>query len=421
MQDKRCLAPFGEGLSIFLFFTNMQGNAAISYGQCLEKDHRNKMIELKNVYKSYDQANDVVKNLNLEVRDGEIAVLIGESGCGKTTTLQMINRLIEPTSGVILIDGKDIKDTPKNELRRNIGYVIQDVGLFPHKTVEENISIVPRLCKKEKNLVKWRTRELMDLVGMPFDIYAARYPSELSGGQQQRVGVARALANDPKIILMDEPFSALDPLTREQLQNELLRLHDELKKTIVFVTHDIDEAIKLGDRIAIMQNGEAVQVDTPEEILKNPVNDFVASFIGRNRLWKTPDFLRAADVLSKETPTIEPTRTVLQAMEIIKKHNTLVLAVTEKDSDGKEELLGVVGLNRLMRVLDNSTKVKDIMKTDIVPIREDMPLPEVLSLRDRKGVLFSPVIGDDGAFRGMITNTSIVNVLSIVIPGKEDY
>ncbi len=170
-----------------------------------------------------------------------------------------------------------------------------------------------------------------------------------------------------------------------------------------------------------MQNGEAVQVDTPEEILKNPVNDFVASFIGRNRLWKTPDFLRAADVLSKETPTIEPTRTVLQAMEIIKKHNTLVLAVTEKDSDGKEELLGVVGLNRLMRVLDNSIKVKDIMKTDIVPIREDMPLPEVLSLRDRKGVLFSPVIGDDGAFRGMITNTSIVNVLSIVIPGKEDY
>jgi len=379
------------------------------------------VIELKDVYKAYTSGNDVVRGLNLKIEKGEIAVLIGESGCGKTTTLQMINRLIEPTSGSITINGRNIKETPKNILRRNIGYVIQDVGLFPHKNVEENISVVPLLCGKSKTAVRARTRELMDLIGMPFGLYATRYPSELSGGQKQRVGVARALANDPDIILMDEPFSALDPLTREQLQNELLRLHDEVKKTIVFVTHDIDEAIKIGNRIAIMQNGEAVQFDTPEEILKNPANDFVAGFIGRNRLWKTPDFLRAADVVNKEIPTIEQNRTVLQALEIIKRHNTLVIAVIEKNTEGRPNLLGIVGLNRLLRIPDNSTKVKDIMKTDITPIRPDTPLPEVLKFREKTGVLFSPVVNKDGTFEGMITNTSIVNVLSIVISGKEEY
>lgn len=379
------------------------------------------MIELRNVYKSYNQGADIVKGMDLTINDGELVVLIGESGCGKTTTLQMINRLIEPTRGSILINGKDINTIKKHDLRRSIGYVIQDIGLFPHKTVEENISVVPLLCKKEKEQVRKRVKELMDLVGLPYEQYASRYPSELSGGQQQRVGVARALANDPDIILMDEPFSALDPITREQLQDELLRLHDELKKTIVFVTHDIDESIKLGDRIAIMQNGEVVQFDTPEEILKNPANSFVMTFIGRSRLWKTPDLLKAVDVINNEANTIEPTRTVLQAKKIIKKHNVLALAVTEKEPSGKQKLVGIVGLNRLMRVKDDSIKVKDVMKQDITPIKADTPLPEVLSLREKNGILFSPVVSSDGAYMGMITNTSIVNVLSVVIPGKEEY
>nr|MBQ4454094.1 ABC transporter ATP-binding protein [Clostridia bacterium] len=379
------------------------------------------MIELRNVYKSYNQGADIVKGMDLTINDGELVVLIGESGCGKTTTLQMINRLIEPTRGSILINGKDINTIKKHDLRRSIGYVIQDIGLFPHKTVEENISVVPLLCKKEKEQVRKRAKELMDLVGLPYEQYASRYPSELSGGQQQRVGVARALANDPDIILMDEPFSALDPITREQLQDELLRLHDELKKTIVFVTHDIDESIKLGDRIAIMQNGEVVQFDTPEEILKNPANSFVMTFIGRSRLWKTPDLLKAVDVINNEANTIEPTRTVLQAKKIIKKHNVLALAVTEKEPSGKQKLVGIVGLNRLMRVKDDSIKVKDVMKQDITPIKADTPLPEVLSLREKNGILFSPVVSADGVYMGMITNTSIVNVLSVVIPGKEEY
>lgn len=379
------------------------------------------MIELRDVYKSYNQITDIVKGLNLTVNDGEIVVLIGESGCGKTTTLQMINRLIEPTSGSILLNGKDVKRIKKHELRRSIGYVIQDIGLFPHKTVEENISVVPLLCKKEKSQVKTRVQELMDLVGLPYAQYYSRYPCELSGGQQQRVGVARALANDPDIILMDEPFSALDPITREQLQDELLRLHDELKKTIIFVTHDVDEAIKLGDRIAIMQNGEVVQFDTPEEILKNPASSFVTSFIGRSRLWKTPDLLKASDVINKETHSIEPSRTIIQAIETMKKHNVIVLSVTEKGPDGKQKLLGIVGLNRLMRVRDDSLTVKDIMKTDIILIKADTPLPEVLSLREKNGILFSPVVSSEGDYMGMITNTSIMNVLSVVIPGKEDY
>ncbi len=378
------------------------------------------MIELKDICKSYGQT-PVVKNLNLCINDGEIVVLVGESGCGKSTTLQMINRLIEPTSGSIWIDGKNINTVKRNVLRHNIGYVIQNVGLFPHWTVEENISVVPRLCKQDKESVGKRVREMMELIGMDYDDFARRYPSELSGGQQQRVGVARALANNPDILLMDEPFSALDPVTREQLQDELLRLHDELEKTIVFVTHDMDEAIKLGDRIAIMQNGTIAQFDTPEELLKNPTNDFVAYFIGQNRLWNTPDLLKAKDVLAKETYTIEATRTVLQGIETIKKHNTFALAVTEKQADGKHLFLGIVGLNRLMEVHNVSAKIGDIMKTDVIKIRADTPLPEVLALRERNGVLFSPVVDKDGLYMGMITNTSIVNVLSVVIPGKEDY
>ncbi len=197
------------------------------------------MIQLESVYKSYDGTKNIVNHLDLKIDKGEFVVLVGESGCGKTTTLKMINRLIEQTSGTILIDGKDITDINKNELRRNIGYVIQDVGLFPHLTIEKNIATVPNLCKKDKASTLARVKELMELIELPYEEYAHRYPNELSGGQMQRIGVARALANDPDIILMDEPFSALDPITREQLQNELLRLQDDLKKTIVFVTHDM--------------------------------------------------------------------------------------------------------------------------------------------------------------------------------------
>lgn len=329
----------------------------------------------------------------------------------------MINRLIEPTSGSIFINGKDIKSIDKNTLRRNIGYVIQDIGLFPHKTIAQNIATVPLLCKKDPVQVDETVRKLMETIGLPYEQCADRYPRELSGGQQQRVGVARALANNPDIILMDEPFSALDPITREQLQDELLRLHDEMKKTIVFVTHDIDEAIKLGDKIAIMQNGEIVQCDTPEVILKNPVNDFVAAFIGQTRLWNTPDLLKAKDVMSRDFRKVDANRSVIQAIEIMKKHNTSVLVVV----DGQNRIQGLVGINRIHSISSGTVKMKEIMKTDILKIHEDMPLTEVISLREQHGILFSPVVNSSDELVGIITNTSILNVLSQIIPGKEEY
>lgn len=379
------------------------------------------MIELKNLCKSYDHKTDVVKNLNLIVEDGELVVLIGESGCGKTTTMQMINRLIEPTGGSILINGKDTKSVDKNTLRRNIGYVIQDIGLFPHRTIAQNIATVPLLSGKDRAQVSERVRTLMETVGLPYDQYAARYPNELSGGQQQRVGVARALANEPDIILMDEPFSALDPITREQLQDELLRLHDEMGTTIVFVTHDMDEAIKLGDKIAIMKNGEIVQFNTPEAILKNPADEFVASFIGQDRLWKTPDLLKAEDVMFRDIVKVDANRSVVQVIEVMKKRNAPVVVVVDRAPSGRDQILGLVGVNRINTVSDGTTKVKDIMKTDIIKIPRSMSLTEVISIRESHDILFSPVINGGDELVGIITNTSILNVLSQIMPGKEEY
>jgi osmoprotectant transport system ATP-binding protein len=226
------------------------------------------MIELKKVSKSFDGKTKVIDNLNLKIDKGEIVVLIGESGCGKTTTMKMLNLLVKPTKGEIIINGENIVDADIIQLRRNIGYVIQKVGLFPHMTVGENIELVPKLKNWKKEDRKQKAMELLELVDLDPEDYYYRYPSELSGGQQQRIGIARAMAADPDIILMDEPFSALDPLTREMLQDELLKIQSEVGKTIVFVTHDMDEALKIADRIAVMKDGEIIQYDRPEEILK---------------------------------------------------------------------------------------------------------------------------------------------------------
>jgi osmoprotectant transport system ATP-binding protein len=348
-------------------------------------------------------------------------VLVGESGCGKTTTLKMINRLIEQTSGTILIDGEDITSINKNELRRNIGYVIQDVGLFPHLTIEKNIATVPNLCKKDKASTLARVKELMELIELPYEDYAHRYPNELSGGQMQRIGVARALANDPDIILMDEPFSALDPITREQLQNELLRLQDDLKKTIVFVTHDIDEALKLGDRIAVMADGNIIQCDVPEEILKNPVNEFVETFVGKDRLWKTPEMLRAEDIMSKKVVTIDSNRSVAHAISKMKEHDIPVLVVVDKSKETKNKIVGIVGANRFREVDSHETKMKDIMKTSVQLISHNRSLVDVLNLRKEKQLKYTPVVDEKGEPIGMITDTSILSVLTEIVPEIEEY
>lgn len=237
------------------------------------------MIKFENVSKSYINGLKAVNNINLEIEDGEFFVFIGPSGSGKTTTLKMINRLHSLTEGTIYIDGKRISDYDIHELRWNIGYVLQQIALFPHMTIEENIAIVPELKKWDKHKIQTRITELLESVGLEPEKYRHRKPAELSGGEQQRVGVIRALAANPDIILMDEPFSALDPISRQKLQQDISNLQKRIKKTIVFVTHDMQEAIALGDRICLMQDGQVVQIDTPEQILKNPENDFVRSFL----------------------------------------------------------------------------------------------------------------------------------------------
>lgn len=249
------------------------------------------MIRFENVTKRY-KTQQVLKEINLTIEKGKLVTIIGESGCGKTTLLKMINRLIKQSSGFIYINNKKIQSIDEVMLRRNIGYVIQQTGLFPHMTIRENIELIPKLQKVDSEKVIENTRKLMQMVGLNCEEFLERYPTELSGGQQQRVGVARAFANDPDIILMDEPFSALDPMTRSDLQDELVELQSKLKKTIVFVTHDMDEAIKISDMICIMKGGEVLQYDTPENILRNPIDEYVSNFVGKNRIWSSPEYIK---------------------------------------------------------------------------------------------------------------------------------
>jgi osmoprotectant transport system ATP-binding protein len=254
------------------------------------------VIEFKAVTKKYPDGTVAVDGLSLAVEAGHITVFVGPSGCGKTTSLRMINRMIDPTSGTIMLDGKDIRESDPPLLRRGIGYVIQHAGLFPHRTVLDNVATVPLLTGASRRDARKRAGELLELVGLPVEL-GRRYPAQLSGGQQQRVGVARALAADPPVLLMDEPFSAVDPVVRDDLQQQLLRLQSELDKTIVFVTHDIDEAIKLGDKVAVLRvGGRLAQYATPSELLAKPADDFVAGFVGRDRGYRALSFLAADGV-----------------------------------------------------------------------------------------------------------------------------
>jgi len=256
------------------------------------------MIRLEHLVKRYEGVeHPAVDDLSLEVSDGDVMVLLGPSGCGKSTTIRMINRLIEPDSGTVWLDDRDVRDMRIEELRRGIGYSIQGVGLFPHWSVHENVGTVPWLLGWDQARIDARVTELLELVGLDPMRYDDAYPDELSGGEAQRVGVARALAADPPVLLMDEPFGAVDPLTRDRLQREFLEIQARLRKTVVFVTHDIDEAVRLGDRIAIMRDGRLVQHDTPERVLAYPVDDFVAGFVGAERALKRLSLASIASVM----------------------------------------------------------------------------------------------------------------------------
>jgi osmoprotectant transport system ATP-binding protein len=275
----------------------------------LSHHHRAAPLEFRNVTKVYPgSSRPAIDNLSLEIPAGEICCIVGPSGGGKTTAMKLVNRLIDITEGDILIDGESVRTMNVTELRRGIGYVIQQIGLFPHMTVNDNIATVPKLLGWDRARIRERGAELLELVGLEPEL-AKRYPNQLSGGQRQRVGLARALAVDPPLMLMDEPFGAIDPITRERLQDEFLRLQERIRKTVVFVTHDIDEAIKMGDRIVILREGGVLaQYDTPENILAEPADEFVASFVGRDRALKRLSLRRLADLdlLDVGTPNGEP-------------------------------------------------------------------------------------------------------------------
>jgi osmoprotectant transport system ATP-binding protein len=299
--------------------------------------------------KVYGDGAPAVDQLSLTVAAGEICVLVGPSGGGKTTALKLVNRLIELTSGDIRIEGRSIKDLDVTELRRGIGYVIQQVGLFPHLTIEANIGTVPRLFGRDRGWIRRRSQELLELVGLD-PSYASRYPSQLSGGERQRVGLARALAADPPLMLMDEPFGAIDPIVRTRLQDEFLRLQREVRKTVVFVTHDIDEAIKVGDRIAILRRGgKLAQYDTPETILKQPADDFVADFVGADRALKALALHTLAELELRPAANggvrALRTATLRDALSLLIAEHAEVLTVT--DDDGR--VLGSVTKDDLLR------------------------------------------------------------------------
>ncbi len=367
------------------------------------------MIQFENVSKKYRGTDDeVVKDISFTIPSGQIVVLIGPSGCGKTTCLKMINRLVKISSGKILIDGKDVMEQDPIELRRNMGYVIQQTGLFPHMTVKENIEVIPRLEKKDPEEIDRRTEQLMKMVGLDADQYLERYPTQLSGGQLQRVGVARAFATDPDIILMDEPFSALDPITRSQLQDELLFLQSKLKKTIVFVTHDMDEAVKIADRICIINGGRIVQYDTPEEIMKHPANEYVADFVGKNRIWANPEYIRAEDIMLPDPLAVPHTLSALHAIEQMReKHVTSAMVL-----DDDEKFIGYVRATDIQKAPDKTAPVSDLMKEAKVTAAPEDDLVKLLDLMNKNEVPALPVVNRWGRLEGLITNSSLVTTMS---------
>ena len=366
------------------------------------------MIEMKNISKKVGNK-IILDDISLKIDEGSFVVFIGPSGCGKTTTLKLMNKLIEPTSGEIYIDGKPISKEDPIKLRRNIGYVIQSIGLFPHLTIRENIELIPKLKKDQTDEeIEEKTLELMKMVGLNPDEFLDKYPSELSGGQQQRIGLVRAIATDAKIILMDEPFSALDPITRTQLQEWLYSLQEELKKTIVFVTHDMDEALKLADKICIMKDGKVQQYDTVENLLRNPANEFVRNFIGSDRLWSTPEYIKARDIMIKNPVSVQSSRTVIQGMEIMRTNKVDSLLVKDKE----DNFIGIITIKELRQNGIQNHYLSDIMNKEPLFVYDDNNLVEILEVMNKENIGHIPVITRYNKPAGLITRSSLLSVLS---------
>ena len=364
------------------------------------------MIKLKEVSKKYKN-NTILDEISLTIEDGELVTLIGESGCGKTTTLKMLNKLITPTSGEIYIDGVNIKELNDIDLRRNMGYVIQQTGLFPHMTIKENIEIIAKTEKYSKEKIAKRIKEVLKMVGLKEEMLD-RYPSELSGGQQQRIGIARAFMTNPKIILMDEPFSALDPISRTSLQEELLKIQNHLHKTIVFVTHDMDEAIKLADKIAIMEKGKLVQYDTPENILKHPANQFVENFVGKKRIWSQPTLIKVKDLMIEHPITGSPNYSIFYCLNKMKMMRIDSLMIVDEQG----LFLGCLYAESLQGVKATKKKAKDFMISDVVTVDKENTIIELTKLVKENRLSNIPVVDETGKLVGLITRSSLITALS---------
>ena len=357
------------------------------------------MIKLENVTKVYPGTTaPAVNDLTMEVPEGETCVLIGPSGCGKTTTMKMVNRLIEPSQGRILVDGNNVMEQDPVELRRDIGYVIQQIGLFPHMTIEDNIAVVPQLKGWDKARTSSRIDELLDMVGLDPSEFRHRYPRELSGGQRQRVGVARALAADPPVMLMDEPFGAIDPITRDHLQNEFLRLQKRIKKTIVFVTHDIDEAIKMGTLICILQVGGVLQqLDSPSNILAQPANPFVADFVGADRGLKRLNLVRVGDVMKTDVSLAQFSAQGSEVAQRMLQENVDSMLVV----DDTNRLIGFVTLEAAQK--NPNKKVQDLTREIVSVTEEEATMKNAFSEMLSFGVGYLPVLGEKKKFLGIVT------------------
>ena len=364
------------------------------------------MITFEEVDKAYKEKL-VLHKINLTINDGEFVVLIGSSGCGKTTLLKTINKLETVDRGLIKIDNVSIRQQNTLELRRRIGYVVQDAGLFPHMTIYDNIATVLRINNYDSNNIENRIDELLEMVDLDPNSYKYLYPCQLSGGQKQRVGVARAFATNPDIILMDEPFSALDPVTRSDLQDAVVKLQKQFKKTIVFVTHDMDEAIKLADKICIIQKGWIVQYDTPENILKNPANEYVQNFVGKNRLWSNPEFIKASDIMLKNPCKISVDRTIIQALQVMNHARVDSVLVTEDN-----KFLGIVWLADLQNFDSYSGSLKNFISDDYHAVYENTSLKESTNTLDYNHFGIVPVLDLKNELVGYLTKSRLLSVLS---------
>lgn len=374
------------------------------------------MIRLDNLTKTFETQNGTsiaVDHVCMDVSEGEICILLGPSGCGKTTTLKMINRIISPTSGRVFIGGKDTSDSDTTSLRREIGYVIQQIGLFPNMTIEENIGIVPKLLGWDRTRTAKRVNELLEMVALDPAIFLKRFPKELSGGQQQRIGVARALAADPPVLLMDEPFGAIDPINREVIQDEFLKMQEKLKKTILFVSHDINEAVKMGDKIAIFRSGKLEQFDTPDNVLAHPASTFIADFVGNDRTLKRLSLLKVGAVMDAHPPQVHIDSPLDEAIALMRETGYESIVVVNPHG----RMAGVVHKNTAE---GQSGVCNQYQTTPKATIRVEDDLRTAVSQMFTHDLNWLPVIDAAGIYKGYITQNGITRTLGQTYHDKRE-